>query len=443
VSAGGEPEGAAASPGPLLPPLADRLRPLDPADVFGQETVLGPGTLLAHAFATGEVPSLVLWGPPGSGKTTIARLLAARSGARFVLLSAVTSGVKDVREVIAAAKERRREGERTLLFVDEIHRFNRAQQDAFLPHVEDGTIVLVGATTENPGFSLVGALLSRLRVVVLRPLGGDALGRIADRALADPALAPAAGGRTISLAPAGRASLIGQAGGDARRLLNVLESAVSLAGRRGLEEVDAAAVAEAAQAPVVAYDRSGDDRYDLLSAFHKSLRGSDADAAIFWMTRMLEAGEDPLVICRRMVAMASEDVGLADPRALALALDAWRATEVLGLPEGRLALGQACLYLAAAPKSNTVLRALDAATRAARAHPEAPVPLHLRNAPTRLASELGHARGYEYPHDLPRSFSTQPYLPDAVTGLPFVEPREVGDEREFARRLQWWRKQRR
>jgi putative ATPase len=405
--------------------------------VEGQAAVLGAGTLLATAFDTGQVPSLVLWGPPGSGKTTIARLLAERSGAHFEILSAVTSGVKDVRAVIAKAAERREHGERTLLFVDEIHRFNRAQQDAFLPHVENGTVVLVGATTENPGFALVGALLSRLRVVSLEPLGEEALGRVLDRALEDPERGY--GGRVV-LAEGGREALVAVAGGDARKILNALESAVHLQAAEGSEAVTPDHIREAAQTRLTAYDRSGDDRYDLLSAFHKSLRGSDADAAMFWMARMLEGGEDPLVIVRRMVAMASEDVGLADSRALRLALDAWEAVSILGLPEGRLAMTQACLHLAAAPKSNTVVRALGAAAKAAEAHPDLPVPLHLRNAPTRLARSLGHGKGYEYPHDMPQGFSAQLYLPPDLEGAAFVAPREIGEEREFTKRLLWWRK---
>jgi putative ATPase len=395
--------------------------------------VLGAGTLLRRALEGGPVPSLVLWGPPGSGKTTLARLLAGRRGMAFEALSAVTSGVKEVREVIGRAKERRASGEGTLLFVDEIHRFNKAQQDAFLPHVEDGTIVLVGATTENPGFSLVGALLSRLRVVRLEPLTQEALARVLDRALSDAERGLAG----VRVEDAARAALVALSGGDARRLLNLLESAADLAGDGPIAEGH---VREAAQTRLVSYDASGDDRYDLLSALHKSLRGSDVDASLFWMGRMLEGGEDPLVIVRRLVAMAAEDVGLADPRALRLALDAKEALQFLGQPEGELALTEAVIYLATAPKSNSVVLSLGAAREAAREHADEPVPLVIRNAPTRLAREAGHGAGYRYPHDFEHAFVAQAYLPVALARLVLYEPHEVGEERETAKRLAWWRR---
>jgi putative ATPase len=418
-------------------PLSARMRPRTLAEVVGQEHALEKDSLLAEAARSGRVPSLVLWGPPGSGKTTIARALAREAGGRFVALSAVTSGVKDVRAVIEAARERRRRGERTILFVDEIHRFNRAQQDAFLPHVEDGTIVLVGATTENPGFSLTRALQSRVRVVVLEPLSRAALGTVVDRALADPERGLAG---AVRLEPAAKEALLTVSNGDARRALDALEAAARRAAERGDGVVGIDDVREGAQRTIAVYDKGGDLAYDALSAFHKSLRGSDPDAALFWAARMLEGGEDPMVLVRRLVAMACEDVGLADLHAARVALDAKDAVQFLGMPEGELALVRAIVYLAAAPKSNAVARALTAAREAAKVHADAPVPLHLRQAPTDFAASLGHGRGYEYPHDHPGAFVAQQYLPDAAVGTRIYVPVEVGDEREVARRVAWWRR---
>jgi putative ATPase len=434
-------------------PLAERLRPTRLEEVVGQERLLAPGGFLAAALEHGDLPSLVLWGPPGSGKTTLARLMARASGAELVPLSAVTSGVKEVREVIAHAREQRRLGTRTVLFVDEIHRFHKGQQDAFLPHVEDGTIVLVGATTENPGFALTGALLSRVRVLALEPLGPEALDRILERALADPERG--LGGR-VRLLPEARAALREAAGGDARRLLGVLEGAVHVAAARagaggggtggaaspgpGELTIGPGEVREAAQQTLRAYDASGDDRYDLLSALHKSLRGSHVDAALFWLGRLLEGGEDGRVIARRLVAMASEDVGLADPTALTIAVAALKAWEFLGPPEGELALAQAVVHLATAPKSNSVVEALGAAREAARLHAALGVPPHLRNAPTAFARSLGHAEGYRYPHDHPLAFVAQAYLPPEIADLTLYRPHELGQERETARRAAWWRK---
>ncbi len=437
-------------------PLAERLRPDQLGDVAGHEGLVAPGTMLGDALRGGRVPSLVLWGPPGTGKTTLARILAARAEMAFAPLSAVTSGVKDVRQVIAQAKERARLGTGTLLFVDEVHRFNRAQQDAFLPHVEDGTVTLVGATTENPSFALIRALLSRLRVVVLEPIPKVALESILERALTHPS---AEWGRPIDLDPEARGLLLEVAGGDARRLLNILESAFHLAAGTGAAgsraagtalagsvesdttlDITAQHVQEAAQTRMRGYDRHGDGRYDLLSAFHKSLRGSDVDAALYWMARMLEGGEDPLVIVRRMVAMAAEDIGLADPTALRMALDAKEAVRFLGQPDGELPLGQAVIHLATAPKSNSVAKSRSAAKAAAREWPDEAVPIHLRNAPTPLAKSQGHGTDYRYPHDDPRGFSEQRYAPEAVEGKRLYQPKEIGEERETAKRLAYWRR---
>jgi putative ATPase len=378
----------------------------------------------------------VLWGPPGSGKTTIARCLAASARSTFVALSAVTSGVKDVRAVIDAAETRRRAGGRTLLFVDEIHRFNKAQQDAFLPHVEAGTVVLIGATTENPSFALTSALLSRLRVVVLAPLSTDALARVVDRALASP---EGLGGR-FALEAEARDLVVEVADGDARRCLTYLESAAEHAtGRGGAPTITAGDVREGAQSRRGRYDRAGEAHFDALSAFHKSLRASDVDATLYWMARMLDGGEEPLVIVRRMVAMASEDVGLADNEALHLALAAKDAVQFLGVPEGELAMVHAAIYLATAPKSNSVVLSLGLAREAAKETPSAPVPMHVRNAPTRLMKDLGYGKGYAYPHEDPTGFASQ-HLPDVVKDRRFYEPKEIGAERETAKRLAYWRR---
>jgi len=436
---GGEGAPDASRPPPPTP-LAERLRPATLDEVVGQDAVLGPGTFLREAAAAGDVPSLVLYGPPGVGKTTIARALASAANGTFVALSAVTSGVKDVRAVIEAAQVRRARGSRTLLFVDEIHRFNKAQQDAFLPHVEAGTVTLLGATTENPAFALTRALLSRLRVVVLEPLGVGALERVLDRALGDGTRGVPGG---PALAPEARAALLRLSDGDARRLLNVLEGAARHAVARGhAREIGLDDVREAAQRRMALYDKGGDAAYDALSAFHKSLRGSDPDAALYWMARMLEGGEDARTIVRRLVAMACEDVGLADLHATRVALEANEAVAVLGLPEAELAMVRAVVYLAAAPKSNAVVLAMGAAHAAAKATPDLPVPLHLRNAPTALAREWGHGEGYRQPHDAKNAFVAQDYLPRALSGERFYVAVEVGDEREVARRVAWWRAQR-
>jgi putative ATPase len=435
-------------PGRAAPgtPLAERMRPRALDEVVGQDHLLGPGRVLREALDRGELHSMILWGPPGSGKTTLASLMAQVTGARFVAFSAVLAGVKEIREVIAeAAAERARRGRRTILFVDEIHRFNRAQQDAFLPHVEQGTIVLVGATTENPSFEVNSALLSRCRVYVLRPLDEPALLTILRRALAD--RARGLGAADVQVEDDALRLIARLADGDARTGLNILELAVTLAaGLPGRSRVDEAAVREAAQRRTLLYDKAGEEHYNLISALHKSLRDSDADAALYWLARMLESGEDPLYIARRLVRFAAEDVGLADPGALGVTLAARDAYHFLGSPEGELALAQATIYLALAPKSNAVYTALDAARADVRERPAEPVPLHLRNAPTGLMRDLGYGRGYQYAHDAPDARVDQEHLPEALRGRRYYHPTDRGLEAELGRRLaEWlrWRAERR
>src|SRR5881396_3269310 len=433
-----QPASSAGAPPPG--PLADRVRPRSIDEIVGQEHLLGPGRVLRAAIETGELHSMILWGPPGSGKTTLASLMARVTGARFVAFSAVLSGVKEIREVIGEAdRERARHGMRTILFVDEIHRFNRAQQDAFLPHVEKGTLVLVGATTENPSFEVNSALLSRCRVYVLRALDEDDLVAITRRALGDAqrglaGLAPEVDDDALRL-------IARLADGDARAALNVLELVVQLGGASdGRRRVTEASVREAAQKKTLLYDKSGEEHYNLISALHKSLRDSDPDAALYWLTRMLEAGEDRLSIARRLVRFASEDVGNADPQALLLTLAAKEAYDFLGDPEGELALAQATLYLALAPKSNAVYVAYDAAQTDVRERPAEPVPLHIRNAPTRLMKDLGYGAGYQYAHDAPDARVDQEDLPEALRGRQYYRPTDRGLEAELGRRLAEWKR---
>jgi putative ATPase len=410
-------------------PLADRLRPAKLSDVVGQDHLLGPGGPIGRMVAARRLASIILWGGPGTGKTTIARLLADVTGLHFEPISAVFSGVADLRKVFDRARERRKDGFGTLLFVDEIHRFNRAQQDAFLPIVEDGTVTLVGATTENPSFELNAALLSRCQVLVLNRLDEAALEKLLVRA-------EAAEKRKLPLDADARAALKAMADGDGRYLLNLAEELFALPAGPALDTARLVATIQR-RAPV--YDKAQESHYNLISALHKSLRGSDTDAALYWLARMLAGGEDPNYIARRLTRFAVEDIGLADPQALVQALAAWDAYDRLGSPEGELAIAQCVIYLGTAPKSNAAYRALGGANRAARETGSLMPPKHILNAPTRLMSELGYGKGYVYDHDTEAAFSGQNYFPDEMPRQVFYDPAERGFEREIRKRLDYWR----
>jgi len=423
-------------------PLPDRMRPRDLDELLGQDDIVGPGTLLRRAIERDELQSLILWGPPGSGKTTLARIIADMTEAQFVPFSAVLAGIKEIKEVMAAAQLRRRSsGRRTIVFVDEIHRFNKAQQDAFLPRVESGDIVLIGATTENPSFEVIAALLSRSKVFVLKPLDAAGIETILRRAVVD--RERGLGAADVAVTDEAVAAIARFANGDARAALNLLEFAATSAPinpETMVRQLDLPQLEQSIQRRALLYDKTGEEHYNLISALHKSMRNSDPDAAVYWIARMLEAGEDPLYIARRMIRFASEDIGNADPQALVVAVAAMDAAHFIGMPEGNNALAQAAIYLATAPKSNAVYTAYTDA--AADAHREAaePVPLHLRNAPTKLMKDLNYGKDYQYAHEEPDAIAAMDCLPPSLAGRKYYKPTERGFEKEIKRRLEGWEK---
>ena len=425
-------------------PLADRMRPRALADFVGQEELVGPDSLLRRMIESDELRSIVLWGPPGSGKTTLAGIVAELTEAEFLSMSAVTSGLPDIKRVIAQARDlNRRMGKRVILFIDEIHRFNRIQQDALLPHVEAGVVTLIGATTENPSFSVIAPLLSRCRVFALNALAEENLRAILGRALED--RERGYGAAEIEVEGPVLELVARMSDGDARRALNLLEMVVASApmieGERYCITVDQ--VKEIAQRKQLVYDASGEQHYNLISAFHKSLRGSDVQAAVYWMSRMLAAGEDPLFILRRMIVFASEDIGNADPRAMQIAVATREAFQALGQPEGEIPLTQAVVYLATAPKSNASYVALKQSKAEVNKTGSLPVPMVIRNAPTGLMKDLGYGKGYQYDHDYADHFAPQRYLPDEIAHSVFYEPGDFGFEKDIAKRMEWWESRRR
>ncbi|GFO56345.1 ATPase AAA [Geomonas sp. Red276] len=414
-------------------PLAERMRPRSISEYLGQSHLLGEGKMLRRLIESDRLTSLIFWGPPGSGKTTLGKIIANATESHFVFFSAIMSGIKEIREVVKEAEDTLKyQGKRTILFVDEIHRFNKSQQDAFLPYVERGTFTMIGATTENPSFEVIAPLLSRCKVLVLNPLTEEEVSRILQNALED--RERGLGVLNLTVAPEALAFMADQAGGDARMALNTLETASRLA-QDG--EITLETAREALQKKAILYDKGGDEHYNVISAFIKSMRGSDPDAALYWLARMLEAGEDPLFIIRRMVVFASEDVGNADPRALQIAISTLQGFQLVGMPEGRIILGQAVTYLATAPKSNASYLGINQASAEVRQTGALPVPIHIRNAPTKLMKNLGYGKEYRYPHDYEGGYVAQGYLPDQLAGKRFYQPKESGYERSIKERLEW------
>jgi putative ATPase len=419
-----------------LQPLAERMRPRSLAEFVGQEHLLGAGKLVREMSEAGELRSLILWGPPGSGKTTLALILARSADATCVHFSAVSSGVKDLKKIIQEAEKLHRLGKRTVLFVDEIHHFNKAQQDNFLPYVERGTLILIGATTENPSFEVISPLLSRCQVLVLHPISADDIGKIVDRALTD--AQRGLGAWQLEISAEARQYLIQHSQGDCRVALNALENAATLARKEKHKKIQISHLQEALQRKPLQYDKAGDEHYNVISAFIKSLRGSDPDAALYWMMRMIEAGEDPLFIARRMIIFAAEDIGNADPQALQVAVAAKDAFHFVGLPEGRIPLAQAVTYLATAPKSNASYKAMQAAAEDVHEHGALPVPLHLRNAPTPLMERLGYGENYKYAHNYPDHIVEQEHLPKELQARRYYAPSDSGYESRIKERLKSW-----
>jgi len=432
-------------PAPVDPqtiPLAERMRPRSLDEIVGQEDLVASGRPLREMIDRDLLQSIILWGPPGTGKTTLARLIADLTRAEFVAFSAVLSGIKEVKDVMATAEQRRRmTGKRTIVFVDEIHRFNKAQQDAFLPRVESGDIVLVGATTENPSFEVIAALLSRSKVFVLKPLDEAAIVTILRKAMTD--VERGLGRQNPEADDEALGAIARFANGDARSALNLLQLIVSSSQQpAGRPKIDKALLEKVLTNKTLLYDKSGEEHYNLMSALHKSMRNSDADASVYWLARMLEAGEDPKYVARRLIRFASEDIGNADPQALAITVAAKDAVHFIGMPEGNTALAQAVLYLATAPKSNAVYMAYSEAADAARTDVASPVPLHIRNAPTELMKQLDYGKGYKYAHDEPDAVANMDCLPENLKGREFYKPTEFGFEKEITKRLAWWKKRR-